>query len=310
MSTLGRKIHTMFHTPRIFMKKFASTPLFRLLPDELALKIQFRNIFLKKLDLANPKTFNEKLQWLKLYNRRPEYTTMVDKYAAKAYVAAIIGEEHIIPTLGVYDRFEDIDFDALPDCFVLKCTHGSGDVVICRDKKIFKKEEARKKLTKALKTDFYKIGREWPYKNVKPRIIAEQYMIETLGSTSLTDYKFYCFDGFIGLLCVIKNRHHAAKTTFSYFDENLNKVDLLQEGEEAADTCCLPNCIQKMRELATKLSSGLSHARIDFYESEGKVFFGEITFFNAGGFSAFHPAEWDEKLGEMIVLPKKYVGGK
>ena len=191
----------MTHTPRIFMKKFTASPVFKILPDKMALKIMYKNAFLKAIDLKSPKTFNEKLQWLKLYNRDPEYTKMVDKYEAKKYVASVIGEEYIIPTYGVYNSFNEIDFDALPDQFVLKCTHGSGDVVVVKDKDSFDKAAAEKKLTKSLKTNYYKISREWPYKNVKPRIIAEMYLEDSCDSHAddpsyepgLTDYKIFCF---------------------------------------------------------------------------------------------------------------------
>ena len=305
MTVIARKLHTLFHTPRIFMKKFAATPLFRLLPDKTALKIQYRNVFLRKLDLENPKTFNEKLQWLKLYNRRPEYTTMVDKYEAKKYVASIIGEEYIIPTLGVYDSFDEIDFDALPEQFVLKCTHGSGDVVICRDKQTFDKESARSKLTRALKTDYYKIGREWPYKNVPRRIIAEKYMTPS-GSDDINDYKFFCFDGKPEMLFVATNRTVDCK--FDFFDMDFNHLDIENIHPRASQCILKPLQFELMKDLAAKLSNGLCAARIDFYEIGNEVFFGEITLFHAGGFSIFHPDEWDLKLGNMIVLPERYTG--
>lgn len=303
MNVLIRKIYTMFHTPRIFMKKFAGSPLFSLLPDKLALQIQYRNVFGKKLDLKNPQTFNEKLQWLKLYNRRPEYTKMVDKYEAKKYVASIIGEEHIIPTLGVYDRFEDIDFEVLPDQFVLKCTHGSGDVVICRDKKSFDIEMARKKLTKALKTDFYKIGREWPYKNVPHKILVEKYMTPP-GAVDINDYKFFCFNGKPEMLFVATDRTIDCK--FDFFDMNFHHLDIENIHPCASQVIKKPRNFDKMKSLAEKISCGLCTARIDFYEIGDDVFFGEITLFHAGGFSTFHPDEWDEKLGKKIVLPKRF----
>ena len=307
MSTIKRKLYTFFHTPRIVMKKFASSPIFRLLPDKLSLKIQYKNIFLKPLNLKNPQTFNEKLQWLKLYDRKPEYSTMVDKYEAKKYVASIIGEEYIIPTYGVYNSFDEIDFDALPEQFVLKCTHGSGDIIICKDKSSFDINQARSKLTKSLNTNYYKISREWPYKNVKPRIIAEKYMIDdSTDCKSLSDYKFFCFNGKYELLVYIKDRDYEQKTAlFAYFDKNLSPCNVLQEGEIYAGPIDLPNSVNTMIELAQKIASNLIQARIDFYYINSQIYFGEITFFNAGGFSPFYPEEWDDMLGAKIHLPQK-----
>ncbi len=302
MNALKRKIYTMFHTPRIFMKKFASSAIFRFLPDKIALKIQYKNIFLKELDLENPKTFNEKLQWLKLYNRKPEYTTMVDKCEAKKYVASIIGEEHIIPTLGVYNSFDEIDFDTLPDQFVLKCTHGSGDVVICRDKKSFDKDIAKKKLTKALKTDYYKISREWPYKDVKPRIIAEKYMTPA-GETDINDYKFFCFDGKPEIMFVATDRNQDCK--FDFFDMDFKHLDIENIHPCSSKNIEKPELFEEMKEMAATLSKSICSARIDLYEIAGKIYFGEITFFHASGLSVFIPDSWDKKLGDMITLPKR-----
>ena len=236
MNVIKRKLYTLTRTPRIFMKKFTSTPIFKYLPDKVALKIIYKNVFLKKLDLNDPKTFNEKLQWLKLYNRKPEYTKMVDKYEAKKYAAQIIGEEYIIPTYGVYNSFNEIDFDALPEQFVLKCTHGSGDVVIVKDKSAFDKSEAEKKLAKSLKTNYYKISREWPYKSVKPRIIAEMLLKESCGncndseSAGIKDYKFMCFNGKMEYVFVCSGRFDKEGLHSTFFDSNWNLMDKLFSG--------------------------------------------------------------------------------
>ena len=299
--SLSHKLHTLFHTPRILQIKFASSPLFRLLPDRAAVKLIYKNVFGEALDLKDPKTFNEKLQWLKLYNRKPEYTTMVDKHAVKAYVAEKIGEEYIIPTLGVWERFEDIDFDSLPDQFVLKCTHGSGDVIICKDKSKLDMAAAKKKLTKALKTDFYKIAREWPYKNVPRRIIAEQYMSNGDG-TELADYKFFCFGGKPQYMFVATDR--SSDCRFDFFDMDFHHLGIQNIHIQTDKPIERPKHLELMKELAAKLSAGLPQARIDFYEVNGKVYFGEITLFHAGGFSTFHPKGWDRKLGDLIKLPK------
>lgn len=302
MSVLKRKLHTLFNTPRIFMKKFQSTFLFSLLPDKLALKIQYKNIFLKDLDLDNPKTFNEKLQWLKLYNRKPEYSMMVDKYAVKEYVASVIGEEYIIPTYGVWDKFDNIDFDSLPERFVLKCTHGSGDVVICKDKRFFDKVAAKRKLDKSLKTDYYKIGREWPYKNVKPRIIAEKYM-EDDKTSELRDYKFFCFDGIAKALFVATDRQKDnEEVKFDFFDIGFNRLDVKQ-GHPNAQICPdKPETFDEIKLLSERLSKNIPQLRVDFYEVNGKAYFGELTFSHFGGFMPFNPEEWDDVFGSWIDL--------
>ena len=181
-----------------------------IIPDALYLKLRYWKVFHKPLNLKNPQTFNEKLQWLKLYDRKPEYTCMVDKYKAKQYVAERIGQEYIIPTLGVWDSFDEIDFDALPDQFVLKCTHDSGGLVICQDKKTLDKEAARRRITASLQRNYFWANREWPYKNVKPRIIAEVYMQDTV-TAELRDYKFFCFNGTAKLLFIATDRQTEGK---------------------------------------------------------------------------------------------------
>jgi len=277
----------------------------KLFPDKFYLKCLYRDRLGKKLNLKNPQTFNEKLQWLKLYDRKPEYTVMVDKYAAKDYVAEKIGEEYIIPTLGVWDRFEDIAFDALPDRFVLKCTHDSGGLVICRDKRTFDTESARKKITRSLKRNYFWYGREWPYKNIKPRILAEQYLEDSSGQ-GLRDYKFFCFDGAVHALFVATDRYtEGTEVKFDFFDENFNRLPIRNGHDNAAVPPECPVCFPQMKRLAAILSEGIPHVRVDFYEVNGKIYFGELTFFHFGGFVRFEPEEWDEILGSWIELPGK-----
>lgn len=284
------------------MRKFEGSPIFRFLPDKTALKIQYKNRFLKKLDLKDPKTFNQKLQWLKLYNRQPEYSKMVDKYEVKKIVAERIGEGYIIPTLGVWSSFDEIDFDTLPNQFVLKCTHGSGDVVIVKDKSKMDLENARKKMTRSLKTNYYKISREWPYKAVEPRIIAESYM-EDMAQKELRDYKFFCFDGEPKLLFVATDRSVDCK--FDFFDLDFNHLDIYNIHPNANKVIEKPVMFEEMKQLAAKLSQGLCQVRVDLYEINGKIYFGEWTFFHASGLEAFKPEEWDEKMGSWIKLPPK-----
>ena len=277
-------------------------------PDKLYLKLKFRLVMGQKLDLKNLKTFNEKLQWLKLYNRRPEYTMMVDKYAVKQFVADKIGEEYIIPTLGVWDKVEDIDWDSLPNQFVLKTTHGGGGggVVICKDKSIFDRDAARKKLQKSLDSDIYLSFREWPYKDVPKRIIAEQYMTDESG-VELKDYKFFCFNGRVQCFKVDFDRFINHKA--NYYDR---EGSLLPFGEKVFPpdfdrVFDKPKNFGSMISLAERLSEDVPFVRVDFYNSNGNIYFGEITFFPAAGFGKFEPEEWDETLGEFLILPKNKV---
>lgn len=262
----------------------------------------YRRVFNKELDLENPMTYNEKLFWMKLYDRRPIYTTMVDKYAVKDYVAKIIGEEYIIPTLGVWDRPEDVEWDSLPDQFVLKCTHDSGGLVICRDKSKLDKQAAINILRKSLKRNYYKAGREWPYKNVKRRIIAEKYMEDT-SVGELPDYKFFCFDGEVKALFIGTERG-TGDVKFDYFDADFKHLDLVQIHPMSGKELPKPQHFEKMKELASKLSKSYPQLRVDFYNINGAIYFGELTLFHHGGVIPFHPEEWAYIFGSWIQLPK------
>lgn len=261
----------------------------------------------KRLNLKFPKSFNEKIQWLKLYDRKPEYTQMVDKYEAKNYVADRIGQEYIIPTLGVWDHFDEIDFDTLPQQFVLKCTHDSGGIVIVHDKNTFDKKAAKKKIETCLKRNFYYAGREWPYKNVKPRIIAEQYM-EDAETKELRDYKFFCFNGIPKVLFVASGRQsESEEISVDFFDMDYNHLPIKKGHPNAKTAPNQPQTFEKMKLLAEKLSAGIPHLRVDFYEANGKCYFGELTFSSGSGMGPFDPEEWDYKFGEWITLPEKKV---
>ena len=275
-----------------------------IIPDKQCLKWLFRIYMGYKLDLKNPKTFSEKLQWLKLYNRKPEYTQMVDKYTAKEYVAKIIGEEYIIPTLGCWDKFDDIDFDKLPNQFVLKTTHGGGNtgVVICKDKSIFDKNKAKIRLEKSLKSDIYRSLKEWQYKNVTKRIIAEKF-IESSKQQNLIDYKFFCFNGEPKYCQVIAGRE--SDTTIDWYDNEWIHQDFHEPKDYpfSKDGHTKPSCFDEMLDLASKLSAGQPFLRVDFYEIDNQVKFGELTFFPTSGMGGFEPMEWDYKFGEWIKLP-------
>lgn len=275
-------------------------------PDAPYLKVLYLLLVGKRLDIDNPKTFNEKLQWLKLYDRNPEYVKMVDKYAVKDYVAGKIGEEYIIPTLGVWDRAEDIEWDKLPNQFVLKCTHDSGGLVICKDKSQLDKKAAVKKLNKGLKSDYFKIWREWPYKNVPKRIIAEQYIAPSNNVKDLPDYKWYCFNGVPKYCQVIQNRSDDEKIDF--FDTNWEHQDFIGMNPEAMHALILPACpdhLDTHLHIASVLSDGFAFARIDLYENGGRTLFGEITLFPMSGMGRFEPEEWNYFMGNLIELPSK-----
>jgi len=279
--------------------------LYNWMPDKKFLETKFKIQMGKKLNLDNPKTFNEKLQWLKLYDRNPLYTTLVDKYAVRQYIKDTIGEEYLIPLVGgPWKTFDEIDFDALPDQFVLKCTHDSGGLVICRDKSKLDKEKARRKIEKCLKTNYYYGNREWPYKNVPPQIIAEKYMTDTL-TAELRDYKFFCFDGMVKALFIATERaNETEETKFDFFDENFQHLPFTNGHPNAAKLPEKPKRFELMKELAAKLSKGIPHVRVDFYEVDEKVYFGELTFFHWSGLVPFNPPEWDQKVGDWITLQK------
>lgn len=274
------------------------------MPDDRFLKMAYKITTGRKLDLVNPLTYTQKLQWLKLYDRRPEYTQMVDKYAAKQYVAQRIGEEYVIPLLGVWDHVEEVNFDTLPDRFVLKTTHDSGTIVICKDKSCFDADAARKKLEVSLKRDYFIRNREWPYKNVPHRIIAEPYL-EDSTHRELRDYKFFTFNGEPRVLYIAQGRGRGNSTVADFFDMDFNHLPFTIDHDTAEVPPEKPVQFELMKQLAAKLSKGTPQLRVDFYEVDGKVYFGEMTFFHCSGFESFHPGEWDRTFGEWTKLPPK-----
>lgn len=253
-------------------------------------------------NLRTPQTYNEKLNWLKLYDRNPLYTKLVDKYEVKEYVASVIGREYIIPTLDVWNHFDDIDFDELPDQFVLKCTHDSEGLVIVRDKSNMDKAAAKEKIEAALKQNFYYIGREWPYKNVKPRIIAEKFMEDHVDG-ELRDYKFFCFNGKPRAMFIASDRA-SDHVKFDYFDLDFRHLDIKQKYPNADKPLRKPETFDKMVELSRVLSKGFPHVRVDFYEVDGHLYFGELTFYHFSGFMPFEPEKWDYIFGEWLKLPE------
>ena len=276
----------------------------RYVSDENYVKWKYYLNFRKKLHLDNPQTYNEKLQWLKLYDLHEEYTQMVDKYEAKKYVASIIGEEYIIPTYGVYNSFEEIDFTRLPQQFVLKCTHNSGGVFVCKDKATFDIEGAKKQVKKWLKKNPYWKNREYPYKNVKPRIIIEQYMEDESGY-ELKDYKFFCFDGIAKYIFVASDRgKDDEETKFDFYDIEWNLLPFTNGHPNSNKKMKKPENYDKMVDISERLSKGIPHVRVDLYNINGRIYFGELTFFHWSGLVPFVPPKWDVIFGDSLVLPR------
>lgn len=290
--------------PRVILSVFFDKIGF-IIPDKLYLQIMFRINTGKMLNLKHPVTFSEKLQWLKLYNRLPAYTCMVDKIATKTYVIEKLGEEYIIPTLGVWDDPDNIDFDALPDRFVLKCNHNSGlGMCICRNKSKLDFEKVRSELRRGLKQNYFLHGREWPYKDVPRRILAEKFMVDESG-TELKDYKFFCFHGEPCLCQVVSDRWTDEKIDFYDMDWNrlIGLIGLSYDVTNSEMDIPCPYSFSNMKRMAKILAKDIPFSRIDFYEINQKPYLGEITFFPASGFGEFRPKEWNERLGKLIKLP-------
>ncbi|GMA45856.1 ATP-grasp fold amidoligase family protein [Tetragenococcus muriaticus] len=284
------------------LNKMIRAGFFNWMSDENYIKWRFKQKIKKNLDLENPRTFSEKLQWLKLYDHNPMYTKMSDKFEAKYYVSRLIGDQYIIPTLGIWESFDDIDFTSLPNKFVLKCTHDSGGVVICRDKNSFDKQKAKVKITKSLKKNYFWRGREWPYKNIKPRVIAEKYM-EDYNNNELTDYKFYCFNGEPRFLYVSQGLENHKTARIDFVSLNWNKAPFWRfDYQRFAHLPEKPMNFNEMYNISLKLSQNVPFVRVDLYEIQGQTFFSELTFFPAGGLAPVEPEEWEEKLGKWLDI--------
>lgn len=289
------------------LRKFLVFGVGRLIPDKLWIQIKYFQWFKKLPDLKNPKTFNEKLNWLKLYDRRPEYTTMVDKYDAKKYVSNRVGAKYVISVVGgPWNSFDEIDFEKLPNQFVLKTTHDCGGVIVCKDKDSFDKEKAKIFLESHLKNNYYLTCREWPYKNVKPRIFAEEYMKDG-NNDFLPVYKIMCFSGEPKVIQTIQNDKQPNES-IDYFDVNWNLLNLRQNFPNSEEPLCKPERLQEMLEVARALAKDKVFLRVDLYVINGNVGFSEHTFYSDAGLAKFEPEIWDKKLGEWIKLPKKNRG--
>ncbi|MCM1140281.1 MAG: glycosyl transferase [Muribaculum sp.] len=285
--------------------KYIARRLLIFLPDKIYLKI-IAPLAGLKLDFDNPQTLEEKLQWMKIYDRNPLYTTLVDKVKVKDWVAERIGDKYIIPTLAVYDKAEDVDFAALPNKFVIKCNHNSGlGMYICKDKATMDEDKVRRNLKKGLRENYYLLSKEWPYKNVPRKILVEQFM-ENEGEDDLADYKWFCFNGKPMYSQVIRNRN--SNETIDFYDVDWNHMEfvgLTRGVKNGLTEVARPIKLDEMIQIATKLSQGLPFARVDLYNVNGDVYFGEITFFPNSGYGHFSPEIWDYHLGALINLPAK-----
>lgn len=280
----------------------AAHGLLKWLNDESYIRLIYRTSMNKKLNLDNPTTFNEKLQWLKLYDRKPEYTQMVDKYAVREFVENRIGHKYLIPLIGVWENVDDIDFTELPNQFVLKCNHDSGGWILCKDKNTLDIKSAKSFLKKRLKRNFFWNAREWPYKNVKRKIICERFMVDESG-TELKDYKFFCFNGRCEAIFIATDR--GVDTRFDFFDRDFNHLPFTNGHPNADKPILKPNNLKEMIRIAQELSIGIPQVRVDLYNVKGQIYFGEMTFFHWGGKKPFKPEKWDQWLGSFIELPEK-----
>lgn len=302
---LVRKIKKGVSNPLATMILLFGFEKFKFISDEKYLSIMYKFYMGKKLDLDNPKTFNEKLQWLKINNRKEEYTVYVDKYLVRKYISDKIGAEYLIPLIGVWNKPEQIDFNLLPNQFVLKCNHNSGTgMCICKNKKMLDVKKVKRNLTKGLKEDYFYLGREWPYKDVQRKIIAEQYMVDESGC-ELKDYKVLCFNGEPKLIELHQGRFTDYQSQ-DYYDINWNKTNISQSNVSGFGCSDIvvekPLCFEKMLDFSKVLSENIPVVRIDWYVINGKLYFGEITFFDGCGFDSFDNPEDDQTLGDWIKL--------
>lgn len=296
----------MFDLRKIFDRDLRAKIMYSLsfLPDKLYLQLFYFSRTGKFINFKNPKGFNEKLQWLKVNEKKLEYGQLVDKLAVREHITKVLGEEYLFPLLGVWESFDDIDFNLLPEQFVLKCNHDSGSTKVIKDKSALTQADfdgMKEFYSHRLNRDFYYAGREYPYKGIKPYIIAEKLMIdENNPEKSIEDYKFFCFDGKPEIMFVATDRNIDVK--FDFFDMDFNRLDIENIHPQSGKEIQKPVMFDEMKKIAEELSQGFKHVRIDLYELNGKIYFGEYTFFHGGGFVLMKPAEWEEKLGDLIKL--------
>lgn len=299
-------IRKVFIDKRFRFKFLNSYGVYKLMPDKMFLKMAYRIEMGKKLDFNNVKLYTEKLQWLKINDHNPIYTRMVDKYEAKKYVSEIIGEQYVNPCLGVWEKFDEIDFSSLPQKFVLKCSHDSGTVIVFDKEKNIDIKKLKRIFDRRIRKNYYINNREWPYKNVLPRIIAEPYLEDTIDK-ELRDYKFFTFNGEPKVLYIAQGRGKDEETVADFFDMEFNHLPFTIDHDMSSQIPHPPINFELMKQLAAKLSKGTPQLRVDFYEVNGKIYFGELTFFHCSGLVDFHPEKWNEVFGDWVILPEKTI---
>lgn len=304
---MKRPVYNAIHSLLFDQKHFVAALMSRLggwIPDEQYIRWDYYLNHSRPINLDNPQRYTEKLQWLKLYYRDPIWTQMVDKYRVKEIVSERAGKQYVAPVLGVWNRAEEIEWEKLPNQFVLKTNHDSGNngVFIVKDKTQIRKNQLIRRINKSLHTDTSKAGREWPYRDVQRCVFAEQYLEDATGE--LRDYKFFCFDGEVKYLFIATERQSGGEVKFDYFDADFNHLDLVQRHPMSGKKIEKPLMFEQMKELAAKLSKGLPEVRVDLYEVDGRIYFGEYTFFHHGGIAPFHPDKWDYVFGANIRLPE------
>ena len=276
----------------------------KFLPDKIYLNLFYFSTTGRFINFKNPKGFNEKQQWLKVNDRRPEYTKLVDKLAVREHIDSVLGEGHLFPLLGKWESFDDVDFSTLPNQFVLKCNHDSGSTKVIKDKSALTQkdfDEMKIFFSRRLSHDFFYAGREYPYKGIKPCIIAEQLMVDEKNpEKSIEDYKFFCFNGVPKVMFVATDR--SIDCRFDFFDMEFNHLDIFNIHPNADKPIKKPELFDEMKDIAAKLSQGMKFVRIDLYELNGRIYFGEYTFFHGGGFQLFSPPKWERKLGDWLDI--------
>ncbi len=307
MSTLIQKFRKVMRHPIGALIILLGYEKASFIPDETYLKIMFRYYVGKKLNISTPQTYNEKLQWIKLNDRKPIYTVMVDKVKARQFVSERIGEEYLIPSIGIWDSPNEIDFDSLPAQFVLKCNHNSGKgMIICKDKSSLDIDNTKKLLREGLEENYYYLGREWPYKDVPRKILGEKYMVDESGK-ELKDYKVMCFNGEPKVIELHMGRFTNHQTQ-DFYDTKWNKLNISQnmvsQYKTSNDITPPPPALEEMIDLSRILAENTLHLRVDWYSVNGRLFFGELTFFDGSGFDPYDRYEDDLMLGSWITLPK------
>lgn len=305
---MKRPFYNAIHSLLFDQKHFLDALLGRLggcIPDKRYLSWDYYLNHSRPINLENPQRYTEKLQWLKLYYRNPLWTKMVDKYAVKQIVSELAGSQYVAPVLGVWKHAEDIEWDSLPNQFVLKTNHDSGNngVFIVKDKSQINKSRITRRIKRSLKRDTSKSGREWPYRDVPRCVFAEQYLEDATGE--LRDYKFFCFNGEVKYLFIATERQSGGEVKFDYFDADFHHLDIVQRHPMSDKQIEKPAMFEQMKELAAKLSKGIPEVRVDLYEVDGQIYFGEYTFFHHGGIAPFHPDKWDFIWGDLIQLPQR-----